>query len=358
MKDPASRLKLAATAMLGLLSLEAGTPSALAANFAAAIRPSRGDIRDLSPLPQGSRSEYPESEYSNDGIFATRPRTKNKSAPAKPQLVTANVTAQNNLKSELGQAIDRLDVYYNGFFNGPSLDGAPETTWNPWSNSPAALYIYHSFDVDYHFDRSNLVGFELSAKQSIVSRPNAFTGAMESPSLELNDPQFWYKRSGMIQTSHFSLDSRFSVWPAMTSYSVNDMGQILSLAWDTTWNLKFPGRSWSSYFTTRVRPTFYSDIFRPDGFMREWMYLSAGYFVGYNFTQSWQLNASAAFDCMFYAQNDQFFARGDSSADRAQLELNYFVGRLVRVGAYVQAGVIEPSASKATAGLDVTVNFL
>jgi hypothetical protein len=342
--------------VFGLLLL--GTATAFAAP--------RADIRDLSPLPQGSRNDYLESEYSNDGIFAPAPSpesgtvgtdARKKPTAAKPA-PTTHVTTQNGLKSQLERAIDRLDVYYNGFFNGPSLDGASQTTWNPWSNGPAAFYIYHSFDVDYHFDRTNLVGFELSDKQSIVSRPNAFTGKLDEPSHEINDPQIWYKRSGILTNSAFSLDSRFSIWPAMTTYSVNDMGPILSLAWDTTWNLQFLGSSWSSYFTSRVRPTFYSDIYRPDGYMREWMYLSAGYYLGYSLSQSWQVNASAAFDCMFYAQNDQFYARGDSSADRVQFELNYNLGRLARIGAYVQAGVIDPSTSKATAGLDVTVNFL
>lgn len=369
MKRRASRLGFAINAALSCLTLEVGSVPAFAAiPSPAAQQQQRGDVRDLSPLPQNTRGNYPENELSNDGIFAPAPEaprvntlSKKKSSTlgpgAKPS-TTANVTTQvTSGKSEWERAIDRLDIYYTAFFNGPSLDGAPETTWNRWSNSAAAFYIYHAFDVDYHFDRTNLVGFEISAKQNLVARASPY-GGIEEPSTQFNDPQFWYKRSGMISNPVVSLDSRFSIWPAVTTFETIELAQIASAAWDTTWNFKFLDRSWSSYFTTRVRPTFFTDIYAADGYTREWMYLSAGYYVGYSFSQSWQVNFSAGFDCSFYAQNDQFWTRSDSSADFGQLELNYNIGRLARIGAYVQAGIIEPSMSKATAGLDVTVNFL
>jgi hypothetical protein len=332
-----------------------------------AQQPTRGDVRDLSPLPRTPR-EYSENERSNDGIFAPPPEdpdllTANEKktktpAPARGTPVQAVTAAQASPRSEFERSIDRMDIYYNLFFNGPSLDGEQETTWNRFG--PAALSISHALDFDYHFDRKNLVGLEIAGSQTLVPwvSPMFPDSDPTDPSFTLFNPQFWYKRNGLIDAQTFSLDTRISLFPSMTDYSVNVMGSIAAAALDTTWNLKLADRSWTAYFTTRIKPTFYTDIYREDVFNPEWLYLSAGYYLGYHFTPSWQLNVSGVFDCSYYANQMQFLNRSDNAADFAQLELNYFLGRFARIGAYVQGGVIEPSTSKAAAGLDVTVNFL
>jgi hypothetical protein len=342
------------------------------------------DPRDLSPLPPQPRDNYSEAESASvtpapapapsptaAPVASTATGTKKKkkkSSKATPALSptaqalvspTNNVSTAPALKPMERSAWDNVDMYYGFFLNGPSIGSDWGTTYSPFQQGTWPMYIYHTLDAQYHFDRTHLIGVEVSSHQDLTSgvTPSGWTAPV-SPKFDFNDPQFWYTKKGVLNNRYFSTDAQFSVWPAVTSYSLDQMGEYFSAAVDTTWNLKLRDYRWNTYFTTRIRPTVYGTLINNDTYNREWMYMSAGYYVGYTLSNSWQINLSGVFDCNLYADNVQLWNRGDGTDDRAQLELNYYLGHVARIGGYFQSVVTNPSLVSSIVGLDITINML
>jgi hypothetical protein len=326
---------------------------------------SRNDMHDLSPLPRNPNDYYPENQASHEGIFSPDASIDpTGAAGASTRTSPTHVSTRSAGKSELRQALDKMDLYYTGNFSGPSLGSDPSRTWNAFGRSQDTPYVYHTLDFNYHFDRQNLVGFEVAAKHDMREytqpSPPGYIPNNPDPIWSWQDPQFWYKRSSILDMRYFWTDTMLSIFPGMTDYSANTMGKIASFAWDTTWNMKLRDYRWTLYFTSRVMPTVYSDrVQGADDFaMRDWMYLSAGYYLGYRLAPSWQINTTAVFDCGVQSTLDQDFYHTDAYDDRVGFELNYYVGRLARIGTYVQTIVTDPTLDKTIVGLDVTVNIL
>lgn len=361
-----------------LLALLLAIPAAAQAAMPGSQPQMQNDMRDLTPLPRTPHDTYTGDQDSPDVSVpapVATPTSKSKRrkkndpkdlstvAPLPPSGIALNTSTQNK-RSAAQKALDSIDLFYGFFLNGPSLgSNNVNTTYSPWQQGTWPTYIYHTLDMQYHFDRSNLVGFEISNHQDIASgvTPSGFTTPVE-PQMYFNDPQFWYTRRGVLSNRYFSMDLQFNAWPGITSPS-QQSGEYLSASLDTTWNMNLRDRRWTAYFTTRVRPYFYTQP-QPDPtpensyLKNEWLYVSAGYYVGYSLSDSWQVNLSGVFDNDMYADVNQFWNHGDGSDDRAQLELNYFAGRFARIGAYFQSVVTAPSLVSSIVGLDITINLM
>jgi hypothetical protein len=341
------------------------------------------DMSDLTPLPRTPNELYTgqnpsdlTTPASGDASAAAatsgsapkrrkrRRRSQQGNAPTTGEAMlnspSAGMVSTANAERPLGQKIlDSIDLFYGFYLNGPSLNAPWGTTYSVWQQDTWPIYIYHTLDFQYHFDRVNLVGFEISAHQDLFSNitPTKWISPA-NPQLYGNDPQFWYTRKAVLDNRYFSTDVSFNVWPGITDPSVQST-QYFSASLDTTWNFKPADRRWTTYVATRLRPYLFGQYQPSDSFTHnEWFYASAGYYVGYNLTPSWQVNLSGVFDADLYADANQIWNRGDAADDRAQLELNYFAGRWARIGVYTQTVVTNPQLIDTVVGLDITVNML
>lgn len=379
--------------LLALLTIAAQSAQAVVQTNSLQISQAQRDPRDLSPLPRPFPDTYTGDSDSDTAAAtpvaspspaptqtpapvaaATAPGKKRKKSKknqhAQPQAPVAtvnplatgsssNVTTANAPRSSGQKFIDRFDVFYGLFLNGPSLGSSWGTTYSPFQQDTWPMYIYHTMDMQYHLDRNSMIGMEVSAHEDLFSgiTPSKWS-TPANPELSFNDPQLWYKRKSVLNNRYFSTDLQFDVWPAVTSYSVNQMGEYFSAGIDSTWNLKLRDYRWTAYFTTRLRPYIYGEYQPGDTYNRDWFDFAAGYYVGYNLTPHWQVNVSGVFDGDLYANSAQMANLGQFSDDTAQLELNYFVGHIARIGTFFQTVVTSPSLVNSIVGLDITVNFL
>jgi hypothetical protein len=351
-RERARLLVLLATALTARPALAAPAP---AFGVVQAQQPQRAMVHDARDLTPAIR-QFPDT-YTGLPIEDSSANAKTgKSTRSTPGASVSTTTAPAPLKRT---AFDNLDVYYGFFLNGPSLGESWGTTYNRFALNTWPMYIYHTLDVQYHFDRDNLIGAEAAAHHDIQSgvKPYGYVTPV-APEFSIQDPQFWYTRKNVLSRNAFSTNLTLSVWPGLTSYSIDTMKEYFSLGLDTTWFLKLPDRRWSVYFSTRLKPTLYADFQPNDGYSREWLYANAGYYLGYRFASDWQVNLSGTFDCAFYATNDALWNRGDGFDDFAQVELNYFAGRFARLGAYYQTMVWGPAFASSIVGLDFTFYLL
>jgi hypothetical protein len=272
----------------------------------------------------------------------------------------ASVHTSLNSGEGLGARIfSKTDLIWTGQLNGPSLDRPFGTNYNAFQQNYGPMYVYHTLDTIHHFDSTNNVGLELSAKQDFGHAVPGRDGFMVEPGFTLNDPQFWFRHNGVIETSWLKIDAALNVFPGLTSYSREQDYMLFSTALDGTYHIKLPDYRWNAYFSTRVRPTFYSLGGQTPYWKHEQLFLSTGHFVGYHFTDNYELTSSSALDLNYYADGSGRFIRGDGYDDRTQLEFNYYTSNgLIRVGAYVQSLIAEPRLETSSVGIDLTINFL
>jgi hypothetical protein len=299
--------------------------------------------------------------------------------PERDAQIASNIsTAAGPDTGVLSRALSKADLFWTGQLNGPSFNGPIDRNYNAFQNSYNPLYIYHTLDSIYHLDSSNSIGVELSAKQDVSAPLSTFValdGTTQTDGVTrldhtftLNDPQFWIRHSGLLDSRWLKVDVALSVFPGLTDYSRNQDHALLSTALDGTYHVKIPDYRWNLYFTSRVRPTVYSQGGPFSTWKHEELFLSTGHYLSYHFNSSFELAHSTAFDCDLYkgpVDPSKFgspngnYVLGNAYDDRTQLELNYYVsGGFARVGLYAQSLIWNPALDTSIVGVDLTFNFL
>jgi hypothetical protein len=272
--------------------------------------------------------------------------------------ISMQSTGSNGFVSDF---ISKSDLMLNVRLNGQSLGQPLGVTHNVFNRTPWPIYFYHSADAIYHFDRSKQVGLEVSATQDLVN------GVRSDPQFDpvtreftIYDPQLWYKQNSLLESDALRLDGQVSIFPGVTEYSRNAQGMLFSTALDATLNLKLRDYRWTAYFMGRVRPSFYNQTQPTKMFdSHERLFLSAGHFVGYHISNSFELTNSSLLDCNYSADTSGPFIRGDANDDRTQVQLNYYTPHgFARLGAYVQGLIVDPRLATTVVGLDLTFNLI
>jgi hypothetical protein len=255
--------------------------------------------------------------------------------------------------------LSHTDLYWTGQLNGPSLGTSMSRNYNPFQNDYGPMYLYHTIDAINYLGWSDTVGVEVSAKQDFGRAVPNREGWPVTPVFTANDPQIWYRHNGVLDLPFLRVDGALSLFPGVTDYSRTQDYMLLSTALDGTYHIKTASHPWNLYFTTRVRPTFYTRKSPYFYWKQEQVFFSTGHYLGYRFSDRFELAHSSALDFDYYTDGSGTFLRGNAYDDRHALQLNYYIpAGYGRIGAYVQGLIAHPALETSTVGIDLTINFL
>jgi len=266
-------------------------------------------------------------------------------------------------ESALSSIISHSKVQYFGALNGPALGRPFGESYNVYSSTGLwPIQAYHELTYGYFFGSQYSVGLQVAGDQNIASGVVPAPGwTAIQPGLTVYDPVLQFSRSSLIDTRWLNVYTLVQASLPVTSYSQN-LTRITQLTWDLTWTFKLPYPGWFAGLTTRVQPTFYRQPRpSPESWMnRQTFFASAGHFLGYQFSDKFQLKTTSTLD--FDHTNDGINGAwdfGTGNFDRVRLQADYFLfARTARVGGWVQTPIFQPAVQNTIVGLDLSWDIL
>jgi hypothetical protein len=250
------------------------------------------------------------------------------------------------------------EAYYYVSWAGQSLgERQLGASYNPFTGTRWPMQFYSELYYGYRFAQNWTLGVMLSGIWNFSEGISNQFGPIET-GLSFFHPALQLKRANLIDTSWLNVWGQMQVFFPTSSFAREQQTMLFSVSLDNTWTIKAIPFPFIAGITTSIQPTFYQRIVpeNPMDLRRETLFLSAGHFLNYSFSQHFDVQTVTTFTTNHLGGSPSLLDFGPSNDDRWKIQFNWYprIPVFSRMGVFVQGLIFDPMLSTTIVGADVT----